>query len=199
MTSWGLGHVSASTTTTTSPPAPHRMRDYALVTGAWAVAVAAAVAFPLDDPQVARAALFIHLVSMAVGFGSVVMVDIYGVMWLLGYRTLSEVMTLATVAHSVIAIGVGGLLASGIALRPDFDSNLFRFKMGLVLVLMLNGVASQRMLQRMRTTLPPEVRGADIPWAGFQRVLTVAMVSQSTWWGSIAIGFITNANRSSGT
>lgn len=199
MTSWGLGHVSASTTTTTSPPAPRRTMDYALVTGAWAVAVAAAVGFPLDDPQVARAALFIHLVSMAVGFGAVVLVDIYGVMWLCGYRTLSEVMTLATVAHSVIAVGVGGLLASGIALRPDFDSNLFRFKMGLVLMLMLNGVASQRLLQRMRRTLPLEVRGANILWGGFQRVLTVAMVSQSTWWGSIAIGFITNANRSSGT
>lgn len=184
--------------TTTSAPAPRRATDFALVSGAWALAVVGAAVFPSDDPQVARAALFIHLVSMAVGFGTVVMVDVYGLLWLFGYRSLSDVVALATAAHGVIAIGVGGLLASGIALRPDLHTPLARFKMLLVLVMMLNGVAAQRTLQRMKKTLSPEVRGASIPWAGFQRVLTAAMVSQSTWWGSIAIGFITNINRQSG-
>jgi hypothetical protein len=65
----------------------------------------------------------------------------------------------------------------------------------LVLVLMLNGVAAQRMLDRMQRRLPGEVRGANIPWAGFQRVLVAATISQSTWWGAIAIGYITTANR----
>ena len=63
---------------------------------------------------------------------------------------------------------------------------------------MLNGVAAQRMLQRLKATLPAEIRGARIPWAAFQRVLFAALVSQSTWWGAIAIGFLTNANRHSG-
>lgn len=168
-----------------------------MVVGAWCAAVVGAAVFPLDEPEVARAALFIHLMSMAVGFGAVILVDVYGLLWLFGFRSLSEVVALATVAHTVIGLGVGGLLASGIALQPDLATPLARFKMILVLVLMLNGVAAQRMLRRMRKTLPPDTRGASIPWAHFQRVLGAAMISQSTWWGSIAIGFITNVNRHS--
>ena len=186
-----------TTTPTTTVRVPRRAFDFAMVVGAWAVAVVAASVFPLDDPQVSRVALFIHLMSMAVGFGGVILVDVYGLLWLFGFRTLSEVVALATVAHTVIALGVGGLLSSGIALRPDLGTPLARFKMVLVLVLMLNGVAAQRTLQRMRKTLPPDTRGANIPWAGFQRVLAAAMISQSTWWGSIAIGFITSVNRHS--
>jgi hypothetical protein len=188
---------TATTRPTTSRRFPGLAYDYALRIGLWAVVVGAASVFPLDDPYVTRAALFIHVMSMAVGFGSVVMVDVYGLLWLFGRKTLADVVELATVAHTVIAGAVGGLMASGIALRPDLSSPLARLKMILVLVLMLNGAAAQRMLHRMRRTLPPETRGANIPWAGFQRVMTAAMISQSTWWGAIAIGFITNANRHS--
>lgn len=190
--------VSTANSRTATTIARGRTTDLGLVVAAWALVVTGAAAFPLDDPQVARAALFIHLVSMAVGFGAVIMIDVYGLLWLFGSRTLSEVVALASAAHGVIAVGIGGLLASGIALRPDLDTSLARFKMVLVLVLMLNGVAAQRTLHRMKKELPPGVRGASIPWAAFQRVLTAALVSQSTWWGCIAIGFITNANRASG-
>lgn len=197
-----LDLVPTAPTAPTAPTTADRVQqrrafDFAAVVGAWLVAVIAASIFPLDDPQVTRVALFVHLISMAVGFGSVVMVDVYGLMWLLGFKTLSDVVQLATAAHTVIALGVGGLLASGIALRPDLSSPIARFKMVLVLVLMLNGVAAQRVLQRMKKTLPPETRGANIPWAGFQRVMAAAMISQSTWWGSIAIGYITSVNRHS--
>src|SRR5213082_2451932 len=78
-----------------APTAPRRTLDFAVVTGAWALAVLAAAVFPLRDPRVARVALFIHLVSMAIGFGAVIMVDVYGVLWLLGVRTLAEVMALS--------------------------------------------------------------------------------------------------------
>jgi hypothetical protein len=178
----------------TRPVAP-RATDFAVVAGAWALAVLAAAVFPLRGPQLAHGALFVHLVSMAVGFGAVVMVDVYGLLWLFGARTLSEVVALAAAAHGVISLGVGGLLASGIALRPDLSSPLARLKLLLVLVLMLNGVAAQRTLQALKRSLPTDLRGASIPWMAFQRVLFAALVSQSTWWGAIAIGFVTNAGR----
>lgn len=194
----GFSLVTTAAPTAASTAVPHRAADFALVAAAWVLAVVGAVVFPLDDPQIARAALFIHLVSMAAGFGAVLMIDVYGLLWLFGYRTLSDVVALASAAHGVIAVGVGGLLASGIALRPDLETPLARFKMLLVLVLMLNGAAAQRTLHRMKDRLSPEVSGASIPWSGFQRMLTAALVSQSTWWGCIAIGFITNANRAAG-
>jgi hypothetical protein len=176
----------------------HPATDYAAVAGAWAVAVALAAVFPLDHPQVARAALFIHLMSMAIGFGAVVMIDVYGLLWLFGYRTFAELVALDTAAHGVIAVAIGGLLASGIALQPDLGTPLAWFKMLLVLVLMLNGLAAQRMLARLRRTLPAGTRGERIPWEAFQRGLAAALVSQASWWGAIAIGFITNANRHPG-
>jgi hypothetical protein len=197
-----LDMVSPSSTSATTPPAattPGRgTGDYLAVTGAWAVAVVAAAIFPLEDPQVARAALFIHLMSMAVGFGAVIMIDVYGLLWLFGHRTLTELVDLDTAAHTVIAVAVGGLLASGIALQPDLGTLMAKFKMLLVLVLMLNGLAAQRMLRRFRRTLPSTTSGDRIPWAAFQRGLAAALISQASWWGAIAIGFITSAGRSSG-
>jgi hypothetical protein len=175
-----------------------RASDFVAVIGAWLLAVMAAAALPLRDPHGARVALFVHLISMAVGFGAVIMTDVYGTLWLLGHRTLDDVLSLAAAAHTLIALAVGGLLASGIALRPDLTSPLARLKLGLVLVLMLNGVAAQRTLHRLRHTLPSEVSGANIPWDAFQRTVAAAAVSQSTWWGAIAIGFLTNANRHGG-
>ena len=86
---------------------------------------------------------------------------------------------------------MGGLLASGIALRPDLTSPLARLKLVLVLIVMLNGTAAQRMLQRLRRTMPMETRGASIPWGVFQRGLAAALISQTTWWGAITIGFVT--------
>jgi hypothetical protein len=159
------------------------------------VAVVAAAAFPLEHVGVAKAALFVHLMSMAVGFGTVVMVDVYGLLWLFGYRTMSELMALVKAAHGVIAVGVGGLLASGIALKPDLTSPLARLKLLFVLIVMLNGVAARQTLHRLSESLRNDVRGASIPWAVFQRVLSAALISQSSWWGAITIGFLTNANR----
>ena len=184
---------SPTTTATTSSPASilRHPSDYLVVTGGWAAAVIAAAVFPLDHPQVAKVALFLHLMAMAVGFGAVVMIDVYGLLWILGQRTLAELTALSAAAHGVIACGVGGLLASGIALRPDLTSPLARLKLVLVLIVMLNGTAAQRMLQRLRQTMPLETRGASIPWGIFQRGLAAAVISQATWWGAITIGFVT--------
>jgi hypothetical protein len=193
-----LGPVTTTTTSTTVPaatPTPARATDFLIATLAWVVVIVASATVPLQASQVTRAALFIHLVAMAIGFGSVVMIDVYGLMWLFGYKTLYELVDLAAIAHGVISVGIGGLLASGVALRPDLSSPLARCKLLLVLVVMLNGVWAQRVLHGMKATLPPDVRGANIPWAGFQKALTAALISQASWWGSIAIGFLTNASR----
>jgi hypothetical protein len=187
----------SATSATVSRPVVRRHGDFALVVAAWAMAVVSAAVLPLQNPAVAKLALFVHLMSMAVGFGTVVMVDVYGLLWLFGFRTLAELMALVKVAHGVIAVGVGGLLASGIALKPDVTSPLARLKLVLVLILMLNGVAAQRALHRLTQRLHGDVRGASIPWVAFQRVLAAATISQATWWGAIAIGFLTSANRSS--
>jgi hypothetical protein len=187
--------TTAASASVAVPALSRRTTDFLGVAAAWGLAVLAAAVFPVENAQVSRVALFVHLMSMAVGFGSVILLDVYGLLWLFGYRTLSEVTALSRAAHGVISIGVGGLLASGIALRPDISSPLARVKLLCVLILMLNGVTAHRTLHRLEQNLPVDARGASIPWAAFQRVLGVALISQSTWWGAITIGFLTNANR----
>ena len=87
--------TATTMTATTSPDSLlRRPGDYLVVTGGWAAAVIAAAVFPVDHPQVAKAALFLHLMAMAVGFGAVVMIDVYGLLWILGYRTLAELTAL---------------------------------------------------------------------------------------------------------
>lgn len=189
--------ASATASRATALPALRGAGEYAAVTGAWAAAVIVAAVLPNDGAEVSQVALFIHLMSMAIGFGAVIMIDAFGLLWLFGRRTLAELVDLDTVAHTVIAVAVGGLLASGVALQPDLATPLARFKMLLVLGLMLNGLAAQRMLQRFRRNLPPATRGDSIPWRAFQRGVAAAMISQATWWGAIAIGFLTNAGRHS--
>src|ERR1041385_620692 len=99
---------STSTATTPATTAPARgTGDYLAVTMAWVVAVVAAAVFPLEDPQVSRAALFIHLVSMAIGFGAVIMIDVYGLLWLFGHRTLVELVDLDTAAPTAIPLAIG--------------------------------------------------------------------------------------------
>jgi hypothetical protein len=178
MTSYELPLHRAAAANSAAGVAPTARRsrpatDYAVVVGAWVLVVLLA----------------------AVGFGAVIVIDVYGLLWLAGRRTLVELVDLDTAAHTVIAVGVGGLLASGIALQPDLTTPPARFKMLLVLVLMLNGLAAQRFLIGLRKRVPPGTRGASIPWAAFQRGLAAALVSQASWWGAIAIGFITNAAR----
>src|SRR5882724_7281937 len=92
---------------TIARPAARRAIDFALVAGAWSATVVTAAVFPFPGPQVARVALFVHLMSMAVGFGAVVMIDVYGLLWLFGHRALSELGALTTAAHGVISFGVG--------------------------------------------------------------------------------------------
>ena len=78
--------ATATATTALTTPAERGGREYAAVTGAWAMAVVASAISPLDDPRVSRAALVIHVMAMAIGFGAVIMIDVYGLLWLFGYR-----------------------------------------------------------------------------------------------------------------
>jgi hypothetical protein len=118
--------------------------DFLVVLLGWLVVVGTAALLPVLGRGADQTALFLHLVCLPVAFGAVVMVDVYLARWLFRRMRVRDVLSLAGVAHQVMAIGLGGLIASGIALDPDLQSIQMRLKLLLLLVLMLNAVRMRR-------------------------------------------------------
>ncbi|WP_329395397.1 hypothetical protein [Streptomyces melanogenes] len=137
------------------------------------------------DATLHTAALFVHLASLVLGFGAVLAVDYYGVLWLTGRKTLREVLDFTAPLHVPVWIGLGGLLFSGAFLHPDLGSPLTCVKLGLVLVLALNGVQASALHRRLAAANGEPVRPALLI-----RSTVTAAVSQAAWWGAVTIGFL---------
>ncbi len=98
-------------------PHPRTWRAGLVVVCLWGAAIAAAAV--VKEPwAVRRAALFLHLASLVVGFGAVLVADFQGVLWLLGRRRLADMLLVTEALHSVIWGGLVGLVVSGVLLRP---------------------------------------------------------------------------------
>lgn len=141
-----------------------------------------------------RAGVVVHVLSLVVGFGAVVLVDWYGLLWLAGRRELSHVRLLADGAAPLIWAAIVGLLASATLVEPDLGSILTWVKLVAVLVLVLNGVWVSS-LSGLFAGLPARQRFGELPRELRVRLLASAGLSQLTWWVAIAVGLITDAHR----
>lgn len=137
------------------------------------------------DPPVQIAARFLHLVSLIVGLGSVLAVDWFAVLWMLGRRRLSDVLRTACALQVPIWLGLAGLVVTGLFLRPDLASPLTLLKLGLVLVITLNGLYAHWLGQRL-----DGCRDGRVPRTLRIRTSVAASVSQLGWWGASLIGFL---------
>ncbi|HKY77729.1 MAG TPA: hypothetical protein VJS45_16460 [Acidimicrobiia bacterium] len=143
--------------------------DCLLVLLGWAAIVVSSAVLPVEDLGVRSAALYLHLIFVPAGFGAVVMTHVYLVLWRMGRQRRRDVLALTSVAHKLMAAGLAGLTATGIALDPDLNSPLVRTKLVLLLVLMLNAVRVQQ---------------------STRRIIGPVVVSQAAWWGTLAIGYV---------
>ncbi|MFF4298546.1 hypothetical protein ACFY0N_33385 [Streptomyces vinaceus] len=137
------------------------------------------------DTTLHTAALFVHLASLVLGFGAVLAIDYYGALWLTGRKTLREVLDFTAPLHLPVWAGLGGLLFSGAFLHPDLSSPLTCVKLGLVLVLSLNGVQASALHRRLAA-----VGSGPVSRSLLIRGAVTASVSQAAWWGAVAIGFL---------
>ncbi|QSY48786.1 MULTISPECIES: hypothetical protein [Streptomyces] len=150
----------------------------------WAAAVWAAPHVHAD-PLLHRVALFAHLACLLVGFGAVLTVDWIGALWLMGRRSLGDVLSTAGAVHAPIWGGLVGLTASGVFLHPDTGSTLTRVKLCLVLLVALNGVHAMALHRRLlghRASRPLLARCA-----------ASVLLSQAGWWGATGIGFLNSS------
>ena len=136
------------------------------------------------DPSLYRAALFVHLASLVAGLGAALTIDYFAVQWLLGRRTLHEVLTVSGGTARLVWAGLAGLVGSGALLSPDLDSGLTRLKLALVLVVALNGAFGGVVQHRL------EEAGDGASARLFGLGVVTATVSQVGWWGASLVGFL---------
>ncbi|MBB4981307.1 MULTISPECIES: hypothetical protein [Streptomyces] len=137
------------------------------------------------DASLLTVARFFHVAFLVVGLGSVLAVDWLAVLWLTGKRPLTAVLDTAVALQTPIWTGLGGLVVSGLFLRPDLHSPLTLVKLGLVVAVTLNGLWAHRLGQLLEAH-----RSDSVPRGLLVRSGLAATISQTGWWGACLIGFL---------
>jgi len=133
--------------------------------------------------------LALHLASMILGLGAVLVLDHAGLQYLLGRKSFREVMNMAEDTHLPIWLGYGGLLLSGAFLAPSLGKPIVLLKMLLVLGCGLGGVNAMRLgglASQWRPARPDDKPPARL----VVQVLVAGGISQLCWWGAFAVGMV---------
>lgn len=136
--------------------------------------------------------LFVHVFSLIVAYGSVLFVDFYGLFWVLGKKTKTQMLEVSKAAQILIWSGLIGLILSGKFLHPNFTKPLTQLKMLLVLIIICNGINLHFVQKAMKSEklenfwqLPKKL----IVWS----IVSITL-SQLAWLGACIIGFINTSS-----
>lgn len=132
--------------------------------------------------------LFFHLVGLIVGFGSVLVMDTFGLLWIFKKTHMSFVHKVADVTQRLIWIGWTTMVFSGIGLitLKGYVDNLTKIKIFFVLMVGVNGIylhfikkSTQHLGDHDRMTALQQFR-----------ITLASVISQVGWWGALMIGFV---------
>ncbi|WP_236783005.1 hypothetical protein [Arthrobacter sp. QXT-31] len=145
-------------------------------------------------PELHRIGLAVHILALVLSFGTILVVDWLGLLWLLGKVQIHESGKLETAAKPLIWGGLALLLASGALIDPDLTNPVTAIKLGSVLVLMLNGLSIAPAMQQL-LALPPQTRFSEVARKLRLRLMVALSVSQACWWTAVLIGLINSTLR----
>ena len=134
-------------------------------------------------------ALFVHLASLVVGLGAVLVVEWYGLLWATEWRSVRDLRQVDITLKVPIWAGLIGLLASGALLQPHLDQPATIVKLIAVLVVSLNGVALTQWTAYL-SRFPRKMRFRALPRKARIRFISSAIVSQIAWWTAVIIGML---------
>jgi hypothetical protein len=132
--------------------------------------------------------LFLHLISLIVGFGAVFVIDTFGLLWLVKKVPITRVVSVARITQVLIWIGWAGLVISGtvlISIKHHIDS-LTVIKLFFVLLLGLNGLYLHFTKKNFESLHDTD----SVPMLYRLRIGLASAVSQLGWWGAFTIGFL---------
>lgn len=133
-------------------------------------------------------ALFIHIVSFITGFGSVIVIDSFGLLWLFKRVKISLVIQVANITQRLIWLGWFGLVISGpiMLYNKGFIDNLMWIKLFFVTMLGLNGIFlhfNKKSFERLGDV-------QEVPKLFQFRIGLASAISQLGWWGALTIGYL---------
>jgi len=133
-------------------------------------------------------ALFVHLSFLVLGFGSVLVTDLYGLLWVWDRVRFPQVVKLSAVTQWFIWAGWGGMVAAGIPLilLKGVVDELMVVKLFFVVMIGVNGLV----LHRLHKQVEGYQDGDEVPPRLMFRLMLSLGVSQLGWWGAVAIGFL---------
>ena len=131
--------------------------------------------------------LAIHIVSLIVGMGAVIVIDVFGLLWIFKKVELVFVAKVANTTQKLIWIGWVGLVLSGVGLIfiKGYVDNLTFIKLFFVALVGFNGV----LLHFVKKSIESVV-GEDVPTKLKFNIAFTSTISQIGWWGAITIGFL---------
>ena len=190
------GGAEPVTTTPLKAKQRHRRRRravaYVAIAAGWAASIWISQLI-VAPPWLHAIALFVHLASLIVGFGAVLVVEWYGILWMTEWRSVRDLRQVDLTLKLPIWAGLIGLLASGALLHPDLSSPTTLVKLGAVLVLSLNGVALTRWTMYF-AGFPRKMRFKALPKRARIRFIGSAILSQIAWWTAVIIGMINSTS-----
>ncbi|NGX45988.1 MAG: hypothetical protein K940chlam2_01169 [Chlamydiae bacterium] len=133
-------------------------------------------------------ALQIHLLGLILGLGSVVVTDLFGVLWLLDNVRFTQIIRISSKTEKFIWAGWLIMVGAGIplVLIKGFVDNLMVMKLFFVGLIAINGV----FLHFIHKALVSYRHGADVPKLTMFRLILGITVSQIAWWSAFVIGFL---------
>ena len=156
----------------------------AAITTVW-IAVTLTAPHLKVSTSVRDVALFVHLAGVVLGFGAVLTVDWFGLLWALRLRPMTALLQVAGGVHVLIWAGLATLMASGLLLHPDTSATRVQVKLVAVLVVAVNGLLAGRLHRLMSRGATDQPSTALLVAGG---VLT--LISQAGWWTTTLIGFL---------
>jgi hypothetical protein len=132
--------------------------------------------------------LFVHLSCLILGFGSVMVTDLYGLLWTRNRIRFAQVVRVSGVTQQFIWIGWAGMVVSGIPLiilKAEIDQ-LMIMKFFFVVLVGVNGIPLHYLQKRMQSFKESDTA----PGIFMFRLGLSIFVSQIGWWGAVVIGFL---------
>lgn len=132
--------------------------------------------------------LFFHLGFLILGFGSVMVTDLYGLLWVRDRVRFTQLTSVSAVTQKFIWAGWIGMVAAGIpliVLKGEID-NLMIIKLFFVALIGINGI----ILDLLHKRVSRYTKGENVPNLFMFRLMLSLFVSQLAWWSALLIGFL---------
>lgn len=133
-------------------------------------------------------ALFFHLIGLILAFGSVLVTDLFGLLWILDRIRFPQLVSVSNETKNFIWIGWGIMVASGtilILFKGTID-NLMIIKLFFVALIGVNGF----FLHRLHNKVHQYKKGDHVPNVTMFRLVLALFISQLSWWSAFIIGFL---------